>query len=247
MTALPPRHRLFVPASLAEGGEVELSPAQAHYLRDVLRLAPGAAVALFNGRDGEWTARLGALGKGRARAQIGARLRPQAPAADLWLVFAPIKGHRLDNIVEKATELGVSVLQPVMTRRTVVSRVNLDRLRANAQEAAEQSERLDLPEIREPVRLERLLADWPAGRCLVHCDERGQAPAMGVALAGLPAATQGAILTGPEGGFAPEEQASIGSLSQVIAVTLGPRVLRADTAAIAAITLWQATIGDWRG
>ncbi|MCW5751668.1 MAG: 16S rRNA (uracil(1498)-N(3))-methyltransferase [Alphaproteobacteria bacterium] len=247
MTALPPRHRLFVPDTLAEGGEVELSPAHAHYLRDVLRLAPGAMVALFNGSDGEWAAELTLIGKSRAQARIGTRLRPQATATDLWLVFAPIKGHRLDNIVEKATELGVSVLQPVMTRRTVVSRVNLDRLRANAQEAAEQSERLDLPEIREPVRLERLLAGWPAGRCLVHCDERGQAPAMGMALAGLPAATPGAILTGPEGGFAPEEQASIGALAQVIAVTLGPRVLRADTAAIAAIALWQSSLGDWRG
>lgn len=247
MTSLAPRHRLFVPAALAEGGEVALSPGQAHYLRDVLRLAPGAMVALFNGRDGEWTAELTLLAKGRAEARLAGRLRPQAPAADLWLLFAPIKGHRLDNIVEKATELGIAVLQPVLTRRTVVSRVNLDRLRANAQEAAEQSERLGLPELREPVRLERLLADWPAGRRLVHCDERGQAPAMMAAIASLPMGTPGALLTGPEGGFAPEEQEMIGRLPEVVAATLGPRVLRADTAAIAAITIWQAMLGDWRG
>lgn len=240
------RHRLSVDAPLGAAATVTLSEAQAHFLLHVVRMADGDSVALFNGRDGEWQGVITHLTKRSATITLSTLLRPQTTDRDLWLCFAPIKGHRIDTIVEKATELGVCVIQPVLTERTVVSRVNLDRFHANAREAAEQSERLSLPEIRAPLTLEKLLAGWEENRTLIHCDERGSAPTLARALRALPPGAPSGILIGPEGGFAPDEQRMIAAHPQCLAVTLGPRILRADTAAIAAMTLWQAHCGDWR-
>ncbi len=240
-----PAARLYVTADLAGELRVELAAAQAHYLRNVLRLAPGDPVALFNGRDGEWLARIDELGKGRCALAVQERRRAQTQEGDLWLVFAPVKRARIDFLVEKATELGVSELRPVYTGRTNVERVNLDRLRANAIEAAEQTERLTVPVLREPERLEHLLARWPAQRRLLLCDESGASPPIAAALQGA-APGPWALLIGPEGGFTQTELDALKKLPFVCAVGLGPRVLRADTAALAALAAFQALIGDWR-
>ena len=179
--------RLFVESDLAAGVEAPLDEAQAHYLRHVMRRADGAPLGLFNGRDGEWSALLSLRGKKSAVAVVGERTRVQAAEPDLWLCFAPVKRARIDYIAEKATELGVSVLQPIVTRHTAVERVNVDRLRANAVEAAEQTERLSVPEVRAPVDLTRLLEGWPEGRRLLMCDETGGGPPIAEALSGLDA------------------------------------------------------------
>jgi 16S rRNA (uracil1498-N3)-methyltransferase len=239
-----PKTRLFVENELADGVSVGLDAARAHFLKSVLRLPPGANVALFNGRDGEFLARIDGFGKGWCSVTVGRRLRPQTADPDLWLVFAPVKRARIDFIAEKATELGVSALLPVFTERTVVDRVNVDRLRANAVEAAEQTERLSVPAVREPQLLATLLAGWPAGRRLLLCDETGTAPPAVEALAG--AAGPWAILVGPEGGFAPAELDGLRNLAFVTPAGLGPRVLRSDTAALAALAVFQALAGDWR-
>lgn len=241
--------RLFVEADLAAGIEAPLSDAQAHYLRHVMRRADGAEICLFNGRDGEWRATLAGRGKKAAVALVGERTREQAGEPDLWLCFAPVKRARIDYIAEKATELGASVLQPVLTQHTAVERVNVERLRANAVEAAEQTERLSVPEVRAPIELARLLADWPAGRRLLMCDESGGGPPIASALGGLDAAARAApwaIVIGPEGGFAQAELAALRRIKDVVAVGLGPRILRADTAALAALACWQAMVGDWQ-
>lgn len=243
--------RLHVQALLSEGVGVELEAGQAHYLRSVLRLDPGGAVALFNGRDGEWLARIEAIAKNRASLRVGHRTREQRPEPDLWLAFAPIKRARIDFTAQKATELGVSLLWPVLTRRTMVDRVNTGRLAANAVEAAEQSGRLTVPEVREPVTLDRLVAGWPADRALILCDESGadgSVPGIAEALtaAGPTVRERAGFVTGPEGGFAQEELDRLRSLPFVTAVGLGPRLLRADTAALAALAVWQAIAGDWR-
>lgn len=241
--------RLFVEADLSAGNEAALSEAQAHYLRHVMRREEGAGLLLFNGRDGEWRARLSLRGKKAALAEVGERRREQAAEPDIWLCFAPVKRARIDYIAEKATELGVAVLQPVITRHTSVERVNVERLRANAVEAAEQTERLSVPEVRAPVDLARLLAAWPAGRHLLMCDETGGGPPIGEALAGLDAAARDApwaIVIGPEGGFAEAELSALRRMKDVMAVGLGPRILRADTAALAALACWQSLVGDWR-
>jgi len=242
--AYEPRTRLYVASDLAAGASIGLSREQAHYLKSVLRRAPGAALALFNGRDGEWSATIDAFGKGSCSVTVGERLRAQQEEGDLWLVFAPVKRARIDFLVEKATELGASVLQPVMTERTQVERVNLDRLRANVMEAAEQTERLTLPEVRAPAALDRLLASWPWGRRLLFCDETGESPDIAAALA-TEARGAWALLIGPEGGFAQRELDLLRKLPFVCAVGLGPRVLRADTAALAALAVFQALLGDW--
>jgi 16S rRNA (uracil1498-N3)-methyltransferase len=243
--------RLFVEEVLGAGAAIALDRDRAHYLRNVLRAASGDGVGLFNGRDGEWRARIAAFAKHGAALEVEVQTRPQAPEPDLWLVFAPVKRARIDFIAEKATELGASALIPVMTRRTVVTRVNIDRLRANAVEAAEQTERLSVPEIHEAVSLDRLLADWPAGRRLILCAEAGQARPIAEALSGLASESQvssgaWAVMTGPEGGFAPAELDGLANLPFVTAVGLGPRILRADTAALAALACFQAILGDGR-
>jgi 16S rRNA (uracil1498-N3)-methyltransferase len=237
--------RLYVTAGLAPSAAIELSAGQAHYLRLVLRLGPGAAVAAFNAADGEWLCHIADIGKNRARLTVERVLRPVEPEPDLWLVFAPIKRARLDWLVEKATELGTSALLPVWTARTQVERINLERLRAHAIEAAEQSERLSVPELRPPDTLERLLADWPLHRRLIVGDESGAGEPVNDVFTRL-SPGPAALLVGPEGGFDQTELDAFGKLSFVTRVGLGPRVLRAETAALAALAVFQAIAGDWR-
>ncbi len=236
--------RLFVEAPLTDGAEVRIDGAQANYLLNVMRLKPGAHVKLFDDVSGEWLALVEAAGRRDLLLRIIRQLRPREPVPDLWLLAAPIKKGRIDWIAEKACELGVARLVPVLTRRTVIDRVNLERLRAHMIEAAEQCERTALPMLDAPVKLAQLLRDWPDGRTLFFADEEGGAP--------LPDAAKtrpgpAAILIGPEGGFDSDERAAIRALRQAVAVTLGPRILRADTAAAAAVAVWMATAGDWRG
>jgi 16S rRNA (uracil1498-N3)-methyltransferase len=241
--------RLFVEADLVAGAEAPLDEAQVHYLRHVMRRPDGGPLLLFNGRDGEWRGTLEGRGKKAAVARIVERTREQTAEPDVWLCFAPIKRARIDYVAEKATELGAAVLQPILTHHTVVERVNLERLRANAVEAAEQTERLSVPKVRAPVDLLRLLADWPTGRRLLVCDETGGGPPIAETLTGLDEVARAApwaILIGPEGGFDAGELAAIRRMKDVIAVGLGPRILRADTAAIAALACWQSLVGDWR-
>lgn len=235
--------RLYVEAPLSQGASVEPDDGQTHYLLHVMRAKAGDRLDLFNGRDGEWSAVVAGISKRRCTLTCERRIAPQSNVPDVWLVFAPIKKTPADYVVQKATELGVRRLQPVFTRRTIVSRVNLDRMRANAIEAAEQSGRLTVPEIGEPLSLDKLLAAWPADRRILFCDEGGDAQPMAQALAGQPPGPW-AIVTGPEGGFAPEERAMLRALPAVTPVSLGARILRADTAALAALAVWQAILGD---
>lgn len=243
LVSVKPAPRLFTASALA-AGPLALGAAAAHYLGTVLRLKPGDEVTLFNGRDGEWRARLLGITRGAVALALEAQQRAQASESDLWLLFAPIKRGPLDSLVEKATELGASRLQPVLTARTNVERVNLDRLTAIAREAAEQSERLTLPEILPPRPLLEALADWPGERRLFICDESGRAPPIARTLAGI-APGPAAVLTGPEGGFAESELDALRKLPILTAVGLGPRVLRSDTAALAGLAVVQALIGDW--
>ena len=238
--------RLYVEDDLGEGLTVGLDHARAHFLRSVLRLKRGARIAVFNGHDGEWAARLDALGKGWASLVVERQRREQAQGPDLWLVFAPIKRARLDFLVEKAVELGVSRLQPAMTRHTAVSRVNHERLAANAREAAEQCERLEVPEVGAARPLFDIMGDWPAGRRLLVCCERGAARPLTAVLQEAAAREESpwAILVGPEGGFARSELDGLSKLPFVTPVGLGPRILRADTAALFALACWQAFLGD---
>jgi 16S rRNA (uracil1498-N3)-methyltransferase len=220
-----------VDAPLFADGEVSATPNQAHYLSSVMRRAAGEPVLLFNGRDGEWSARIAGLKRDRASFAVEAMVRAQAPDSDLWLVFAPLKRDATDLVVQKATELGVAALLPVFSARTNAGRVNLERLAAIAMEAAEQSERLTVPEIRAPVPLLDLLAAWPAERCLAAAIERaGAAPVPEDA---------GALLVGPEGGFAPLELDALRAARFMSPICLGPRVLRAETAVIAGLALLQ--------
>jgi 16S rRNA (uracil1498-N3)-methyltransferase len=236
--------RLYVRAGLGAGMAVALDEGPSHYLLHVMRAKSGNRVLLFNGRDGEWLAQIGQASKRGVTATCLSQTRPQAGEPDIWLAFAPIKKTPADYLVQKATELGVSCLLPVFTRRTIVARVNLERMAANAAEAAEQSERLTVPEIREAVDLDKLLDSWPKERRLYFCDEGGEAKP----LADVARSANGpaAILTGPEGGFDPAEREILRGQSFVVPVTLGPRILRADTAALAALSVWQSTAGDWR-
>ncbi|MEJ0026136.1 MAG: 16S rRNA (uracil(1498)-N(3))-methyltransferase [Rhizomicrobium sp.] len=235
--------RLFVEAPLGQGARVVPDDAQVHYLLHVMRAKAGDRALLFNGAGGEWLARIAEVSKRSCVLECERRVEPQTEVPDLWLCFAPIKKTPADYVVQKATELGVRVLQPVYTRRTIVTRVNLDRMRANAVEAAEQSGRLSVPETREPLAFDKLLAAWPKDRRLIFCDEGG-APSMADALRAL-ADGPAAIFTGPEGGFDPAEREALRALSFVTPVSLGPRILRADTAALAALSIWQAVKGDW--
>lgn len=237
--------RLFVETRLGQGVQVTPTPAQAHYLLHVMRVREGEPIQLFNGQDGEWQARLAQLTRRKVELHCEKQTAPQTEVPDLWLAFAPIKKTPADYVAQKATELGVRALQPVMTERTIVSRVNLERLRANAIEAAEQSGRLSVPEVRAPLTLHFLLRSWPKERRLIFCDEGGEAPSIASALASSEGNAFG-VLTGPEGGFTPNERARIREHDFVIPVSLGPRVMRADTAALSALAIWQAILGDWK-
>jgi 16S rRNA (uracil1498-N3)-methyltransferase len=240
--------RLFVDAALATGASIPLDRNQGNYLGNVLRLAAGDTVLVFNGQDGEWQAAI--TGRKRPdRLDILAQARAQDRLPDLTYVFAPLKHARLDYMVQKAVEMGASSLQPVLTRFTQVNRVNLDRMRANVIEAAEQCGILSLATVGEPVALERWLTQRSDQRLLVFCDEAAETTDPAAALAGAGEAGGGGIdvLIGPEGGFAEEERAALLRQPRIIRLSLGPRILRADTAAVAALALVQAALGDWTG
>lgn len=236
--------RLYVRVPLSAGATVPLDRAQVHYLGTVLRLTSGERVLIFNGRDGEWSATLQML-KRTATLVAEARTRPQPVPADLHYLFAPLKAARLDYMVQKAVEMGVSALQPVITRHGQVTRINAERMLANAIEAAEQCGLLSLPEIKPLAALTDVLAAWEPERRLVFCDEDAEVKSPAAALAGLPAVPL-ALLIGPEGGFSAEERAILLKRPHVVRLSLGPRILRADTAAVAALAVIQAVVGDWR-
>jgi 16S rRNA (uracil1498-N3)-methyltransferase len=237
--------RLYIDAPLAAGALVALDRAQSHYLRRVLRLQDGQDILVFNGRDGEWRAALES-GAREVMLRVADCTRPQTGAGDLHYLFAPLKSARLDYTVQKAVEMGVSQLRPILTQHGQVARVNLDRMRANAIEAAEQCGILSLPEIAAPTPLIRALAAWQPQRHLVFCDETADVADPLAALAVVPRGASVAVLIGPEGGFAADERAALLKLPHVVRLALGPRILRADTAAVAALAFVQAVIGDWR-
>lgn len=239
-----PKIRLFVEQPLAPGGSVTLHEKQAHYLLHVMRAHVGTPLVLFNGEDGEWRGEITSETKRDVFVQLKDRLREPMPGPDAWLVFAPIKNERIDYIAEKATELGVSELWPVFTRHTAVNRVNIDRLRANAIEAAEQCERVNVPLVHEPQQLTNLLASWPKERRLFYGDESGGGTAPKQLLADM-SPCPWALLIGPEGGFAPDEFVLLKTMPFATPLSLGPRVMRADTAAIAALACLQSWLGDW--
>lgn len=242
--AWPPQStpRLFVAPPLAAGQRVIDGP-QAHYLTQVMRLKPGDPVKLFDGTSGEWLAVVCDAGRKAVTVELTEQLRATETVPDLWLCAAPLKKGRIDWVAEKACELGVARLVPVVTARTIVDRLNGERLHAHMVEAAEQCGRTTVPELAEPVKLVALLRDWPAGRVLFFADETGGAPAA-AAMAARPGPA--AILIGPEGGFTSEERDAIRGVFQATGIGLGPRILRADTAAAAAVSLWMASAGDWR-
>jgi 16S rRNA (uracil1498-N3)-methyltransferase len=237
--------RLYVEADLAEGRTVPCTPAQANYLRNVLRLGRGDAILAFNGRDGEWRAEIVDAGRRGTALIVRAQTRVQEGGPDIEYLFAPLKRARLDYMVEKATEMGVARLRPVLTRRTVAERLNLERMRAHTIEAAEQCGILRLPEIHAPEKLERVIAGWDASRPLVFCDEDGAEQCPFTALAMIEPGPV-AVLVGPEGGFDHAERELVSSKPFVTRISLGPRILRADTAGVAALALVNAVLGDWR-
>ena len=233
--------RLYVDHPLGAGQAIALSQPQAHYLGNVLRKGPGTPLALFNGRDGEWRTELVEIGRRAAVAHCQTLAAPQPMPPDLWLVFAPIKKARTDFIVEKAAELGAARILPVQTDFTNSERIRQDRLQAHAVEAAEQCGGTYVPEVTALQPLGQLLDTWPEGRALIFADETLAAEARAVPLPAAPAA----ILIGPEGGFSERERQRLRAMGNVHSLALGPRILRADTAAVAALTLWQAQQGDW--
>lgn len=240
---MKPAPRLFLDHSLSRHGEIALSDEQRHYLVNVLRLVSDDPVRVFNAKDGEWLAHLATVTKRQATLRCERHVADVKLPPDIDYLFAPLKHARLDYVVQKATELGVRRLRPVLTHRTISERINLDRMRANVVEAAEQCNLVFVPEIGEPQRLTDILADWPATRRLVFCDETAPVhdPLAALEGLGLPAA----VIIGPEGGFTIEERDMLRSLSAATAISLGPRIMRADTAAVAALTLVQAKLGDW--
>jgi 16S rRNA (uracil1498-N3)-methyltransferase len=238
--------RLHVPAPLVEGGALTLGPEQTNYLVNALRLGTGARVLLFNGRDGEFAATLAAAARKGASLSIGVRTRAQETPPDVDYLFAPLKHARLDYMAQKAIEMGARRLRPIVTRRTQASRVNLDRLKANAIEACEQCGVIWTPEIASVETLDKALSHWPAERLLVYCDEEAPLANPIDALARAKADGGVSLLVGPEGGFDEKERAAILATPNVVGLRIGPRILRADTAAVAALALIQATLGDWR-
>lgn len=235
--------RLFVDADLSQGVPVPLEERQSKYLLRVMRLEAGAILRAFNGRDGEWRCRLQVNGK-KAALEPTEQGRSQVTGLDLTLLFAPIKKTRTDFIVEKASELGVRTIQPVITEYTQTSRVRADRLQSLVIEAAEQTERMDIPEVCNDLPLGKALAAWDASKPLYYCDEGSESRPMAETLNSELSKTAG-LLIGPEGGFSPKERKLLRALEFVIPVTLGPRILRAETAVVSALTLWQALVGDW--
>ncbi len=234
--------RLYVDHPLGAGQSVPLAANQAHYLFGVMRLGVGDVVAVFNGRDGEWHAVVADVGKKRGELSVQSQTAPQRMPPDLWLIFAPIKKARTDFIVEKAAEMGAARIMPVATEYTNSERIRRDRLQAHAVEAAEQCGGTFVPEVAELSRLDRLLADWPEDRQIMFCDEGLAGASTEISSKrGMP----WAILIGPEGGFSPGERDRLAAMPQAHAVSLGPRILRADTAAVAAMTVWQQALGDW--
>ena len=240
---MKPTPRLFVDETLAHGAELTLSREQGHYLVHVLRLTSGDPLRVFNGRHGEWLAYLATAGKKAVTLRCEKRLADVSPPPDIDYIFAPLKHARLDYVVQKAAELGARRLRPVLTARTIAERVNLERMRANVIEAAEQCNLVFVAEVLEPEKLEPLLANWERGRALIYCDETARIANPIAALKGL--APPAAVLIGPEGGFTDGEKALLTSCAFVTAISLGPRIMRADTAAVAALTLVQAAFGDW--
>jgi 16S rRNA (uracil1498-N3)-methyltransferase len=240
-----PDIRLFVDAPLKGGAEIACTPEQANYLVNVLRLGQGSEILVFNGRDGEWRAQIAAAGKRKCCLVCLEQVRPQQSGPDVHYLFAPLKHARLDYMVQKATELGVAHLQPVLTRRTIAARVNGDRMRANAIEAAEQCGVLRVPTVGDPVKLETLLGSWDPQRRIVYCDEGADVASPLEALKSL-APGPLAVLIGPEGGFDPDERRLLHGKPFTLPVSLGPRIMRADTAAVAALALVNAALGDWR-
>ena len=239
--------RLYVDASLSRGAELHLDKDQTNYLINVMRLGDQDGVKIFNGIDGEWLALISGGSKKATRLILQAQIRHQTKGPDLHYLFAPLKHARLDYMMQKATEMGASHLVPVMTRRTQAARVNLERMRANAIEAAEQCGILTLPSIGEPVRLDQLINSWPDDRLMIFCDEDTPVkdPIACLKQAKASGLTKWAVLIGPEGGFDESERRLMKSLPHYVTMSLGPRILRADTAAIAALTLAQACLGDW--
>jgi 16S rRNA (uracil1498-N3)-methyltransferase len=237
--------RLFVHGDIRPGTAVAVDDGQYNYLRNVLRMEDGAELLAFNGRDGEWLVKLHYPSKKKIALEPVELARPQPEPSDLHYLFAPLKVGRLDYLVQKAVEMGAGVLQPVLTQHVQGKIGSIDRLRANAVEAAEQCGILAIPEVRAPVRLLTLLEGWDAARRIIYCDEGAETNNPMSALSSI-AERHHALLIGPEGGFSAEEQALLRSLPFVTAIPLGPRILRADTAAVAAMAVIQATVGDWR-
>lgn len=238
--------RLYVDHALRAGVELALDKSQQNYLGNVLRLSEGDTVLIFNGLDGEWRSRVAAMGRRRLSLVPEACTRPQTSGGDLHYLFAPLKHARLDYMVQKAVEMGASCLRPVTTRRTQVARVNRERMRANAIEAAEQCGIVAIPEVRDVEALPAALAAWPPDRTLIFCDEDAADGDPVASLSAKAAAGPLAVLIGPEGGFDPAERDALLALPSIIRLSLGPRILRADTAAVAALALVQSVLGDWR-
>jgi 16S rRNA (uracil1498-N3)-methyltransferase len=236
--------RLFVPQDLAAGTSFDASPQQSHYLSNVLRMAEGTELLVFNGRDGEWLARVAVKTKKTVRLEAVEQTRSQPVTPDLVYCFAPLKVGRLDYLVQKAVEMGAGVLQPVITQHTQLAKVGIDRLQANAVEAAEQCGILAIPDVREAQKFTALLAGWDKERRLIFCDEDASTNNPLSALQAIDEKKLG-LLVGPEGGFSEDERRQLRALPFVTAIPLGPRILRADTAAVAALAVIQATIGDW--
>jgi 16S rRNA (uracil1498-N3)-methyltransferase len=241
-------HRIFTSEKLTQGGVLSATPDQAHYLLHVLRLNNGDVVRLFNGRDGEYRAALTGAGKKNVELSVCERIRPQQAEPDLWLCCAPIKKAHFDYMLEKATELGVAEIQPLLTERTQIREINGNRAYSICREAAEQSDRLSVPAVGNPVSLADLIDVFPKDRALIVCAEWGEATAIHDALRADAMAkfSKAAVVTGPEGGFAANELELLHKASNAFFVRLGLRILRADTAAIAALTCWQAVQGDWK-
>ncbi|MFT3989363.1 16S rRNA (uracil(1498)-N(3))-methyltransferase [Aestuariivirga sp.] len=235
--------RIHVAGALSEQREIALPREQAHYLTGVLRLAGGDPVRVFNGGDGEWLAYLATVGKKEVSLRCERRVADAVAPPDIDYIFAPLKHARLDYVVQKAVELGARRLRPIITHRTVAERVNMERMRANVIEAAEQCNLVFVPEVLEPQKLAAVLAGWESGRRLIYCDETAAIANPVTAL--KEARTPAAVLIGPEGGFTAEEKQALTRLPFVTAISLGPRIMRADTAAVAALALVQAVLGDW--